>query len=68
MYCTGPFLKFLVYDTPTFTKNASSQPGLTTGKRPTCLGQIEKQLKKWVGVFPITLFCSNLDFVNHNTN
>ena len=54
MYCTGPFLKFFVWDMPTFTKNASSEPGLTNRKWPTCLGQVEEQLKKWVGTFPIT--------------
>ena len=27
MYCTGPFLQFLVWDMPTFTQNASSEPG-----------------------------------------
>ena len=54
MHCTGPFLKFLVCDMPTIEKNASSEPGLSNRKRPTCLGQLEAQLKKWVGAFPIT--------------
>ena len=27
MYCTGPFLKFVVCDMSTFTQNASSHPG-----------------------------------------
>ena len=43
-------------DMPTFTQNASSQPGITNRKWPTCLGQVEEQLKKWVGSIPITTF------------
>ena len=54
MYYTCPFLKFVVCDMPTFTKNASFHPGLSSRKRPTCLGQLEAQLTKWVGAFPIT--------------
>ena len=61
MYCTGPFLKFLICATPTFTKNASSEPGLGNRKRPTCLGQLEAQLKKWVGAFPITTYISECE-------
>ena len=34
MYCAGPFLKFVVQDMPTFTQNASSQPGLIAESRP----------------------------------
>ena len=40
---------------PTSTENASFQPGLSNKKRPTCLGQLEAQLKKLVGAFPITV-------------
>ena len=54
LYYTCPFLKFLIPDMPTFTKNASFQPGLGNRKWPTCLGQVEEQLKKWVGSIPIT--------------
>ena len=54
MYCAGLFLKFLEQDMPTFTKNALFEPALTNRKWPTCLGQLEEQLKKWVGTFPIT--------------
>ena len=54
LYCTCPFLKFLIPDTPTFTQNASSQLGLTNRKWPTCLGQLEEQLEKRVGSIPIT--------------
>ena len=54
MYCTGPFCKYLVCDMPTIDKNASSVPGLINGKRHVSLGQLEEQLKKLVGVFPIT--------------
>ena len=54
MYCTGPFCKYLVCDTSTIDKNASSVPGLINGKRPVSLGQLEGQLKKLVGAFPIT--------------
>ena len=39
---------------PTFTQKASSQPGLTNRKWPTCLCQVDEQLKKWVGSIPIT--------------
>ena len=55
IHCTGPFLKFLVHDMPTLKKKASSQPGLSNGKRPVCSCQMEEQLKKWVGAFPITM-------------
>ena len=54
LYCAGPLLKFVVHDTPTFTNNASSEPGLSNRKWPTCLGELEAQLKKLVGAFPIT--------------
>ena len=35
-------------------------PGLIHGKRPVSLGQLEEQLKKVVGAFPITAFPDNL--------
>ena len=54
MYCTGPFIKFVVHDMPTIKKNASSVPGLSNGKWLTSLGQLEEQLKKMAGAFPIT--------------
>ena len=54
VYSTGPFCKYLVHDMPTIDKNASSVPGLINGKWPLSLGQPEGQLKKVVGVFPIT--------------
>ena len=54
MYCPGPFCKYLVHDMPTIDKNTSSVPKLNTGKRPVSLGQLEGQLEKVVGAFPIT--------------
>ena len=54
MYCTGPFCKYLVHDMPTIDKNASSVPGLINERRPVSLGQLEEQLKKVLGAFPIT--------------
>ena len=61
MYCKGPFIKYLVHDTPTIDKNASSVPGLIHGKRPVSLGQLEGQLKKLVVAFPITT-CMSINF------
>ena len=54
MYCACPFCKNLVWDMPKIDKNASSVPKLFNGKWPVSLGQLERQLKKVIGVFPIT--------------
>ena len=54
MYYACPFCKYLVWDTPKIDKNASSVPKIINGKWPVNLGQLEGQLKKVVGAFPIT--------------
>ena len=54
VHCACLFCKYLVWATPKNDKNASSVPKVITGKWPVCLGQKEGQLKKVVGVFPIT--------------
>ena len=48
------FCKNLVCAMPQIDKNASSVPGLTNGKWPVSLGQLEGPLKNVVGSFPIT--------------
>ena len=59
MYCTSPFSKYFVCGMPTIDKNASSMPGLIHGKRPVSLRQLEEQLKKMLGAFPITPYCTD---------
>ena len=45
---------------PTITKNASSEPGLSSEKWRVSLGQNVRQLKKGVGAFPTTALLSRL--------
>ena len=46
---------------PELIKNASFMPKLINGKWPVSLGQLEGQLKKVVGTFPITAAQSRIN-------
>ena len=52
--CACVFLQFHVREIQKNAPNVSSEPTFPNEKWPTCLGQNVWQLKKWVGVIPIT--------------
>ena len=54
LYCTCLFLKFLVHDTPTFTKDASFQPGLIGQRGQPAKARMRCSLKNWQLVSPVT--------------